>query len=258
MPLFAALLLLAAQPTASDYDRGIRLFEAGRLSDAAAALNSAVKAKPGDAQAWKALGVVLAAQGDVRGAVEPFEKACALNRRLPDACYYLGRALYSLNRFEDALAPLNRALDADPVRGRSETALGECLEALGRNADAEKRLKEAVARRDASEERALTAYARFLIRAGRAEESLKHLERALRKSSGSPEAHFQMGRALLQLDRLEEAAKHVERTIQSEPNRAPARLLLARLYRRLGRADDAEREEKAALAIQQSTPDRDY
>lgn len=258
MLLPVALMLLAAQPAPSDYERGVKLFESGRLSEALTTLQAAVAAAPNNPQAWKALGVVMAAQGDVRSAVEPFSKACTLNPRLVDACYYEGRALYSLNRFEDALAPLRRSLDADPVKGRAETALGECLEALGRNDEAEKQFRNAIGRGDPAEERALTAYARFLIRAGRPEESLKHLERALKRNPGSSEAHFQIGRAFQQLDRIEEATQHMERSVQIEPNRAAARLLLARMYRRLGRPADAEREEKAALALQQAAPARDY
>ena len=131
-PLLAALLL-AAQSGA--YQRGVQAFEQGRHQEAIALLSEAVRQAPRDAQAWKVLGVVHAARSDYREAEPPFARACELNPRLTDACYYHGRALYMLNRFEDALAPLERALRVDAVRGRAETAIAESLEALGRALD---------------------------------------------------------------------------------------------------------------------------
>jgi tetratricopeptide (TPR) repeat protein len=249
-PLLAALLWSAQ---GGEYQRGVQAFEQGRHEEAIALLAEAVRQAPRDAQAWKVLGVVHAARSDYREAEPPFARACELNPRLTDACYYHGRALYMLNRFEDALAPLERALRVDAVRGRAETAIAESLEALGRAAEAEKRFRAAIARRDAAAERARTAYARFLIRAGRTEDALVPLKEALTGNPDSAEAHFQMGRALQQLDRLEDALKHLQRAVQLEPARAPAHLLLARVYRRLGRIPDAERAEKTALSLHGSS-----
>lgn len=244
----AALLLLQSD----EYRRGVEAFEQGRHEEAINLLSQAAKLNPRDAQAWKVLGVVHAARGDYREAEAPFAQACRLNPRLPDGCYYHGRALYMLNRFEAALAPLERALRVDPIRGRAETAIAESLEALGRAAEAETRFLAAIARRDSAAERARTAYARFLIRAGRTEDALAPLREALTGNPDSAEAHFQMGRALQQLDRLHVALPHLERAAALDPQRAPIRLLLARVYRRLGRPADAEREETAARALQGS------
>lgn len=249
----ALLLALALFVQSDEYQRGVAAFEQGRHEEAVALLTQAVQQAPRDAQAWKALGVAHAAHGDYREAETPFARACELNARLADACYYHGRALYMLNRFADALPPLERALRVDAVRGRAETAIAEALEALGRAAEAEKRFRAAIARRDAAAERARTAYARFLIRAGRTEDALVPLREALTGNPDSAEAHFQMGRALQQLDRVEEALPHLERAVALEPGRAPAHLLLARVYRRLGRAAEAERAEKAASALQGSS-----
>lgn len=251
MAAFLLALVLFAQ--SEEYRRGVAAFEQGRQDEAIALLTQATAQAPRDAQAWKVLGVVHAARGDYREAEAPFAKACELNPRLTDACYYQGRALYMLNRFEDALAPLERALRVDAVRGRAETAIAESLEALGRAAEAEKRFRAAIARRDEAAERARTAYARFLIRAGRTGDALLPLKEALTGNPDSAEALFQMGRALQQLDRIEEALPHLERAIALEPGRAPAHLLLARVYRRLGRTADAERAEKSAIALQGSS-----
>ena len=254
MVLTLLLLLMAQQ--GEEYKRGVALLERGQLVEASQQLRVAAQKEPQNAQVWKALGVVFAAQGDYREAEEPFRKACSLKANLLDACYYHGRALYVLNRFEEALGPLETALRNDAVKGRAETAMAESLEALGRNVEAEKRFQSAVNRRDAGMERALTAYGRFLIRLGRTEESLKPLQEAVVLNDRSPEAHYELGRAMQQLDRLAPAQAHLERAVALDPRRSSARLLLARVYRRLGRVEDAVREERAAQDLQSGSAEK--
>jgi tetratricopeptide (TPR) repeat protein len=249
-----ALLLLFWQGDA--YQRGVAAFEQGRLAEALSLLQAATTAEPQNAQAWKALGVLYASQGDTRAAVDPFARACSLNSRLLDACYYHGRALYTLNRFDEAIPSLERALDPAKVKSMPETAIGECLEGLGRRDEAEKRFLAAIARRDDFEERARTAYARFLLRDGRATASVPMLEAAIARAPNSAEAHYQLGRALQQLDRLPASLTHLERAVALDPRRPAARLLLARVLRRLGRSGDAAAHEQAAAQLQGSSIDK--
>jgi tetratricopeptide (TPR) repeat protein len=235
-----ALLLLFWQGDA--YQRGVAAFEQGRPAEALPLLQAATTAEPQNAQAWKALGVLYASQGDTRAAVDPFARACSLNGRLLDACYYHGRALYTLNRFAEALPSLEKALAAASAKAMPETAIGECLEGLGRRDEAEKRFLAAIARRDGFEDRARTAYARFLL--------------PIVRAPNSSEAHYQLGRALQQLDRLPAALPHLERAVTLDPRRPAARLLLARVLRRLGRPADAAAHEEAASQLQGSSIER--
>lgn len=252
----ALVLLLIAAPIASaqagnpDYERAIQLIEARRQTEAIPLLRKAIESDPKNAQYWKALGVAYAGMGDLRSAIEPFEQACTLNQRIRDVCFYYGRALYALNRFEEALLPLTKAAFSDKVRGRAETALGECYEALGRSDEAENRFLNAIKRRDEALNVARLAYARFLIRAGRTEESLEPLRDVLKNERDSAEANYQMARALLQLERMEASLQNAEAAVHLMPASPTARLLLARVYRRLGRDSDAQRQEEAAAELQ--------
>lgn len=249
-----ALAAFALLLQASEYRSGVAAFGQGRHDEAVALLTRAAKLAPKQAQIWKTLGLVHASRGHYREAEPAFAEACRLSPRLADACYSHGRALYLLNRFEDALAPLERALRVDPAPGRAETAIAESLAALGRVPEAEQRFLAAIDRRDAAAEHARISYARFLLRSGRTAGALTPLREALTGNPESAEAHFEMGRALLQLDRPAEALPHLERSVSLDPKRAPARSQLALAYRRLGRPADAEREEKAALALTNPSP----
>jgi len=171
--------------------------------------------------------VGLAKQEDYRGAVEPFGRACALEPRLLDACYYHGRALYAADQYRAALAPLRAALAVDAVKGRAETAMGQCHEALGEAAEAERLFRAAIARRDRWGQGARLAYGLFLVRQGRAAEAVTVLEAA--QMPESAEARYELGLALSQCDRVAEAVSELAKA----PEHEAARLLLAKLRARL-------------------------
>jgi Flp pilus assembly protein TadD len=243
---FAALLLFAQDPEAV-YRQGVDLLQSGRAEQAVPLLEQAAQAARNNAQYWKAAGVALASLSRYRESVEPFEKACRLDRRLTDACYYYGRALYASDRYADALEPLRRAMDVDAVKGRAETAMGQSLEALGRNEEAEKYFRSALARKDDHVRGARIAYGQFLLRQGRVDEALRTLESA--QESESPEGLLEYARALMQAGDSERAVSRLERLIQISPRDPAPRFLLAKAYRRLGRSADAVRQEQAGREL---------
>ncbi|QOY87482.1 tetratricopeptide repeat protein [Paludibaculum fermentans] len=223
------------------------LLEQGRAAEAAPFLKESARLAPKNAQYWKALGVAFASMNELRDAVEPFRQACALDPRLLDACYYYGRNLYGTDKYEEALAPLEKALAVDPVKGRAEAAIGQCLHALGRNEAAEKRFQSAVARHDRAEQMARLAFGQFLVRQGRAAEAVDVLKPAQRPESH--DASYELGLAYCQAGELEEAAAALQGAVRLSPRKAATRLLLAKVYRRLGRVSEAESEELAAVTI---------
>ena len=232
-------LLLAASlagPADQFYRSGVALFEQGKLDAALAALERAVRAQPNHAAAWKALGVVYAAQGDAPLAEPAFREACRLAPSLADACFYHGRALYLLNRFDEAIGVLSRIAKDDP---RAHRVIALSLGGLGRWPEAETEFKTAIRLYRRGEDPRID-YGVAMMRQGRPGESLAPLEAALRGAPDSARAHLELGRALVQLERLEPALVHLERAVAVDPKSASARLLLGKLYLRLGRPEQAE------------------
>ncbi|WP_321472101.1 tetratricopeptide repeat protein [uncultured Paludibaculum sp.] len=234
-------------PAEDAYRQGVTLLEQGRAAEAVPFLKESSRLAPKNAQYWKALGVAYASLNELRDSIEPFRQACTLDPKLLDTCYYYGRNLYGIDRYEEALAPLEKALMADAVKGRADAAIGQCLQALGRNEAAEKRFQAAVARHDRAEQMARLAYGQFLIRQGRAVEAVAMLKPA--QQPESPEAGHELGLALFQTGQLGEAVAALQRAVRLNPRKSATRLLLAKVYRRLGRASEAESEEMAAVAI---------
>jgi tetratricopeptide (TPR) repeat protein len=92
--VFAAVLIAAAPLFASgpNVEDGVRLFNAGRYSDARAVLEAAVREDATDARASSYLGRVLLAAGEIGGAVEWMEKSVALEEGNAEYHLWLGRA----------------------------------------------------------------------------------------------------------------------------------------------------------------------
>ena len=227
------------------YYLGVLQFLADRLPEALKNLSRAVDLAPARARSWKALGAVHAALGDFKLAEAPFRRACELDPREEAACYYLGRNLYAQNRFEPALEAFRKALayDAPKNHWMPHRGLGLALEALGRDAEAEAHLREAIRLgpgRWHAEDDPRVDYGVFLFRQGRTREALAPLEAALKDFADSARHRFELGRVLAQLDQLEAAVTHLERAVAVDPRHWAAHLLLGKTYLRLGKVEQAE------------------
>lgn len=246
--LAAALALLAAGAwgqTAADFHQiGVEHFQAGRFDAAAQAFFEAVRLDVKRADSWRLLGACQAARGQFELAEVPFRKACELDPKDPNNCYYLGRNYYALSRFEQALAAFDLALKARGRTWRVHQGAGLALEALGRNEEAEKRLREAVRMLGNDPPGATDPrvdLGAFLVRAGRAAEALPFLEKAAAEKGAQGRAYFELGSALSEVDRNQEAAEKLRKAVQMDPSNWPAHLLLGKVCFRLGLAEEGRR-----------------
>ena len=235
--MIAAIVMLLLAESGSDYDRGLAHFRAGRLGQAVDAFAGAVKAQPQRAAAHRALGAAHAAMGNYNLAEAPFRRACELDPKDPDACYYLGRNLYALNRFESSLTDLSLALKTGVKPGRVYQGIGQAHEALGNSKEAEHSLQKAI---ELGWPEAHTIYGVFLFRQGRLGEARRWLEAAVKNQPGSAQAHLELGRTLLQQGEATRALPHLERAVALDASSASAHLLLGKTFQRLGRNAEAE------------------
>ncbi len=240
--MFLAGFVAAAQDSEQLYQLGTRLFAEHRPGAAIQALERSVALKPSHAGAWKALGVVHAAQGDFDLAEKPFRTACELQPAFADACLYYGRTLYLLNRFQPALEVLRRTLRDDQRNSQIYRLMALSLEALGETAEAASAFQNAVRLDRASppNDDPGIDYGVYLFRQGRAEQSLEPLESVLKRHPDASRAHLELGCILLSLDRLSDSQLHLERACALDPNSPRSHLLLGKVYLRLGKTEAAE------------------
>jgi tetratricopeptide (TPR) repeat protein len=224
-----------------------------------AQLEAEARKSPESASAWKRLGVAIASRRQVVAALPALTKACDLDPKEEDACYFLGRMLHVTGRWDEAREPLERAIRFAPREQQSKIHRAAAMNymALGRIEEAERHFRQAVALY-----RGPSAYAQdprvdfgaFLLRQGRPEEALPLLRQALEADASSAEAHATLGRVLLHLRKAAEAAASLERAVKLDPRSPEVRLLLGRTYIQLGRSEEGRRE--LQIAQEQLTKDQ--
>jgi choline-sulfatase len=182
--------------------------------------------------------------------------------------YYLGRSLLEKGRAAEAVAPLQRAVEAAPTAGPAQVSLVEALMAAGRAAEARPVLDRALAAAPANAEllilrgRQLLAaddaagartalekarelaprdpIARALLSSayrnqGQAGAALKEAQEAVRLDAGVADAQVALGLALGALGREAEAAAPLREAVRLQPRNADALFYLGAIELRAGR-----------------------
>jgi tetratricopeptide (TPR) repeat protein len=171
-----------------------RYIEAGRLQEAEAALQQALRLRPGYARARGNLGTVLQARGKVAEAIEQFRQALMLEPGSFDLQLKLGTALNTDGRFREALPYLERAFTLDPDSAEAHNNLAVALGSLGR-----------------------------------IDEAIPHFRQAIRLKSDYADAEANLGTALDAVGARAEALEHLRRALEIQPDHAEARKQLTRM-----------------------------
>ncbi len=140
--------------------------------------------------------------------------------------------------FGKAAAEYRAAARSRPATPESLLRLGNFHAAAGDLSEAERRIREALARYPESGD-AHVSLALLLAEGGRLEEALPHLERASALLPGNPRVHYNRGLALQQLERREEARIALERAVGLAPETPDFLLALAILHAQEDRWEDA-------------------
>jgi tetratricopeptide (TPR) repeat protein len=176
MAIAAACFAFRALPLESQpFQRGLAAFRNRDFAAAERQFKDAVRAEPENARAWKLLGMTYIAEEQYEAAEGPSRRACDLNPREENACYYLGRVEFTLGRFEPALQAYQIALANKSEAGRALLGFALTYDAMSKPQEAERYYKRAIA---AGEARAKVDYGLFLFKQGRGGESIAILREA--------------------------------------------------------------------------------
>jgi protein O-mannosyl-transferase len=89
----------------------------------------------------------------------------------------------------------------------------------------------------------------LLVRAGREQEGMRHIEEAVRLRPDFTEAHVNLGHGLNRAGRLAEAIHHYEEALRLKPNHVLARYALAETFERLGNNAAAINEYRKVVSL---------
>jgi len=227
---------------------GAALMRQGRLEEALNQYREAVRLNPEYDQAHNNLGVALSAQGRLDEAVHEFEEAVKLNPNWADAHSDLGSALGSQGRLDEAIAHLQKALEIDSHNAGAHNNLGIALVMKGRTDAAISQFQEAV-RLNPEWAGAHANLGSVLCGQGRLDEALVHLHRVLEINPQNAEAHNNLGIALVMKGKTDAAISQFQEAIRLNPESPGAHRNLGSEWVRTGRIEAAIAEFQQALRL---------
>ncbi len=204
----------------------------GRMSDAIAESQAALRLEPGYADAHNNLGFALEQQGRAPEALAQYAEALRLDPNLAEAHSNLGDMWYATpGRMSDAIAEYRRAILLKPALPEAHNNLGNAwLATPGRMSDAIAEYEKALELNPDFAAAHNDLGSAWLRQSGRLEQAIAQYREALRLQPDYVDAHFNLGLALARLpghDR--EAREQLEMVLRLRPEDQQARQILAKL-----------------------------
>lgn len=161
------------------------------------------------------------------------------------AWYYLGRARYYENRYDDAVKAFGMCLRLKPNDVPAETNLGLALKELGRDEEAKQAYLQAMEWEKASGGRDGQPYldmGLILRREQKIEESRSYLQSAADLEPNNPETHFEFAKTLEDLKKYPEAEAQLRQVLSLDPHASAAHYILGRVLKAEGHLAEANAE----------------
>jgi tetratricopeptide (TPR) repeat protein len=224
------------------YYETARKFEAdGNWKQAEQTWRAVLELAGQDARAWTNLGVALNRQEKINEAIEAWQRATAIDPKLPGPYFNLGLTLVRQGDYASAIGPLRQALRLEPANDSARRALAIALMAQEKFADASREIAQLLFRspQDAA---LLELAAKSFLQQHRYQEAITVLERRVRLPNATSLLFRQYGDALDGGGRTPEALQAYRKAVELEPESIPARYGLGYLHWKLYQYDEAERE----------------
>ena len=181
---------------------------------AEAILKQVLQRTPGAAPDWLQLGLMQLGPGKTPDAIAAFEKAMQLDPDLPDAYNTAGAIWFETGDSAKGEAALRNAIRIQPNYAQAHNNLGNLLSATGRF-----------------------------------EEARYHFDAALRIKEDYTGARYNYALALARVRRLDEAQAQLEALLRTDPLSAEAHDFLGNILGASGKVDGAIREYREALRL---------
>lgn len=138
-------IVLAAGARAQKLEDALAAFRAGKWSEAALVGANVPESSPDFAKAQYLLGETFLVVGDAANAADCFERVLARRAEAVPALVGLGRAQLALEKLDDAVTTLRRAVELDPKDARAHLALGRAQLAAKHEKEAQAEFESAFA-----------------------------------------------------------------------------------------------------------------
>jgi tetratricopeptide (TPR) repeat protein len=170
----------------------------------------------------------------------------------PDGWYYLGRAKYTENRFDEAINAFGRALKLSPGNVKFEDNLGLAYAGLNRTNEALAAYKTAIEWQSQSTSKSPDLFidiADLLLDQSHPADAIDYLRQAIAIAPNDSKAHELLGKAYVRLDDLPKAQSELENALQFAPQNRNVHCMLAPVYRKQGKAEKAKSESERCSSL---------
>ena len=238
------------------FNLGLTLDAAGRLEDAAGALQAAHELMPEDGPTLTLLASTCLRRDDAEGALRWLAKAESIEEVRADALLGKIEAFASLGRVEDAELAFYELLqdEEESHHAPAYAAMGDALLHHGRSDRALYCLREA-ATRDPDLPRINARLASAYAQTGRQERARQLFLRELREMPGDLDTLLDLGALLVDMNRFAEGAEKFRRVLEIEPDNADAHFALGDIALRQQRRRDAEAAYRLVERLDPSYPE---
>lgn len=239
-------------PTPSFYNRGVELYDQGKLSEAIEQYRLALRQNPSDTFAKYNLGVVYQDQGKLDEARQLYEDILATtedtNSRINLAAIH-----YARGNEDQAIEELQKAIKGNRDNPNPASILGEYLERKSQVSDAEQYYEQAL---KIDDKHAVTHYrlGRLHIRQTSYDKGLEHLQKAVELEPLVPLYLEALGDEHERRNQDFEAIKTLEQLSVLQPDRVELYIRLGDLYKKKSYHKEAIVRYWTALSIQNDNP----
>jgi tetratricopeptide (TPR) repeat protein len=195
--------------------------------------------------------------GDYADADKWLTRSVQLAPEDEQAWYYLGRAKYNENRFEEAIHAFEQCLKRNAKSVKAEENLGLAYAGLGRTEDAISAYKTAMIWQENTPTKDAGPYINMgdlLLDQNQTDAAVPYLRQATEISPGNCKAHELLGKAYTRLNQLMLAQAELERAISLSPQIASLHCMLGPIYRKQSLATKAEAEFERCSALSNPKP----
>jgi len=217
---------------------GVTALQSNHPKRAAELIGKAIEIFPDNPHFHSNRGTALHALNQLDAAVASYDRAIAITPDFAEALFNQGLALADLNKFDAAIASYDRAIALKPDYAEAHCNRGNALMRLGQihaavlSYDTAIKINAYFAEAFCNRGLALAELKRF----DAAIESYRH---AIAVRENYAEAHSSLGSTLAELGRLEEAIHYFDRAIQIQPQYAEAFCNRGMALKELKRLDEA-------------------
>lgn len=220
----------------------------GQPAEAISHLTKVTQLSPAFLPAWVSLFQCHHAMGDLDHAVTAMTNAVEINSEDHNLLLALADTQLKLERFADVITSLDRLPSKIKHQAPIMSVRAAALQGLGRLADAESALVDALSE-DANDNRIRLQLAGVQQTQRRFDEAAAGYQQALEQEPGLTPARFGLAICCESLGRFEQAIEAMRQVVSEDPAHVPARALLGSYLERTGQVDEAEKVLNEALKM---------